>query len=54
VKQVPIGFVGSIAYHFREVLNKVAENKGLKISIIDPSPSEALAKYHMEKEFTHA
>jgi len=54
VKQLPIGFVGSIAFHFREVLNKVAENKGLKISIIDPSPSEALAKYHMEKEFTHA
>jgi glucosamine kinase len=52
-KELPIGFAGSIAYHFKDVLNKVAESKGLKIAIIDPNPSEALLKYHMEKEFMH-
>jgi N-acetylglucosamine kinase-like BadF-type ATPase len=52
-KNVPLGFVGSIAYHFRDVLHKVAEKKGAVISIIDPNPSEALAKYHLAKEFMH-
>lgn len=53
-KSVPLGFVGSIAYHFRDVLHKVAESKGLKVSLIDPSPSEALVNFHLEKEFINA
>ncbi|MBX9852804.1 MAG: hypothetical protein K2X86_13755, partial [Cytophagaceae bacterium] len=52
-REVPIGFVGSISYYFKDILNKVAADKGLKISVIDPDPSEALVKYHMEKEFMH-
>jgi N-acetylglucosamine kinase-like BadF-type ATPase len=53
-RELPIGFVGSIAYHFRDVLHKVAENKQLKVSLIDPSPSEALVAYHIKKEFVNA
>jgi glucosamine kinase len=49
-KDVTIGFVGSVAFHFREVLDKVAASKGVKVSIVDPSPSEALVKYHLDKE----
>lgn len=52
-KELSIGFVGSIAYHFKEVLDKVAASKGLKISVVDPDPSQALLQYHIEKEFTH-
>lgn len=51
-KELPIGFVGSIAYHFKEILDKVAESKGAKIAIIDPDPSKALVQYHLEK-FLH-
>lgn len=53
-KELPVGFVGSIAFHFKDVLYKVAETKGLKISAIDPNPSEALLAYHIEKEFVNA
>lgn len=48
---LPIGFVGSIAYHFKDILNEVAESKGRKISVIDPNPSEVLVSYHIKKEF---
>lgn len=51
VHELPLGFAGSVAYHFREVLEKVAESKDLKIAVIDPSPSGALVKYHLEKDF---
>jgi len=42
-----IGFIGSIAYHFSEILNEVAENKKLKISFILEKPIDALIAYHI-------
>jgi glucosamine kinase len=48
-QELPIGFVGSIAYHFKEILDKVAESKGAKIAVIDPDPSQALVQYHLDK-----
>jgi glucosamine kinase len=50
-KDVKLGFVGSIAHYFEDVLREVAKNKGLKIDIIDPTPSDALLQYHLDKEF---
>lgn len=41
-----IRFVGSIAYFFRENLNKAAESKGIKIDSIVRSPVEGLINYH--------
>lgn len=49
-REVEIGFVGSIAHYFEDALRKVAEKKGLKIGIIDPTPSDALLEYHIQKE----
>lgn len=50
-QDLPIGFVGSIAYHFRDVLEKVASDKKRKIALIEPDPSKALVLYHIQKEF---
>lgn len=45
-KNVPIYFVGSIAFHFSDFLKKAAENLNLKIAGIIKRPIEALVKYH--------
>ena len=47
-KNVPIYFVGSIAYHFRDLLGEVAENLKLKISDTIQRPIEGLIQYHKE------
>jgi glucosamine kinase len=49
-REVSIGFVGSIAHYFADVLNHVAASRGVKVDIINPSPSEALVDYHIKKE----
>jgi N-acetylglucosamine kinase-like BadF-type ATPase len=49
-KEVSIGFVGSIAHYFSDALNHVAASRGVKIDIINPSPSDALVAYHLKKE----
>ncbi|WMJ71905.1 hypothetical protein RCC89_01775 [Cytophagaceae bacterium ABcell3] len=51
-RKLPLGFVGSIAYHFEEILQQIAKKKGLSVSVIDPSPSEALVNYHLKKAFS--
>lgn len=50
-KNLPIGFVGSIAHYFKDTLNKVASDKGLNISVIEADPSEALINYHYNQEY---
>jgi len=49
-RDLTIGFVGSIAFHFKDALHAVAKSKGLEVDIIDPSPSEALVQYHLQKK----
>ena len=44
-----IGFIGSIAHFFKDILNKVAHDRGLKISKIIRNPLEDLAQYHFKK-----
>ncbi|MCI7071665.1 BadF/BadG/BcrA/BcrD ATPase family protein [Bacteroides pyogenes] len=41
-----IHFVGSVAYHYKEVLEKAAEEKGICIGTIIQSPMEGLIRYH--------
>lgn len=41
-----VGFVGSIAYHFEEVLREVVESEGYRIDKIMRSPMEGLIEYH--------
>jgi glucosamine kinase len=42
----PIGFVGSIAYYFKDFLNEVAESKEMRIGKILKAPIDGLTDYH--------
>lgn len=44
---VPMNFVGSIAYHFQEILNKCMDERKLKLGSIIRKPIYQLADYHM-------
>lgn len=41
-----IHFIGSIAYHYRELLHEAARQCGLRIGTIRQSPMEGLVRYH--------
>lgn len=45
-KNLPIGFVGSIAFHYKDVLQKVLHDNGLTLQTILQSPIEGLCEYH--------
>ncbi len=47
-QELPVNFVGSIAYFFSETLKQSAQKYGLHIETIIQSPSEGLIKYHQE------
>jgi N-acetylglucosamine kinase-like BadF-type ATPase len=46
---LPVGAIGSIAYHYRDLLQEVAEGKGYKLSTVAKSPMEGLVTYHLMK-----
>ncbi|MBO5853465.1 MAG: ATPase [Bacteroidales bacterium] len=46
--ETKIGFVGSIAYYFQDILSICFENKGLKINKIVKNPIEGLIDYHSQ------
>lgn len=48
-KEVPLGFIGSVGYYNREILEEVAHSYGVTISKIIRSPMDALAEYHLGK-----
>ena len=41
-----LGFIGSIAYYFQDILRKVAEGMGYQIDKIHKSPMEGLLRFH--------
>ena len=43
---VPVGFVGSIAYYYRDVLGKVLADNNIQIADILADPMEGLIEYH--------
>jgi glucosamine kinase len=45
---VPVHFVGSIAHHFQEVLEKCMEERRLKLGQIVRKPIYPLAEYHVQ------
>ncbi|MFP5470585.1 MAG: hypothetical protein ACLGGV_03240 [Bacteroidia bacterium] len=49
-KALNLGFVGSIAYHFRDLLTKVANRHSLKIESIAKCPIDNLVQYHLAKK----
>lgn len=48
-KEVPIGYIGSIAFYFQDILQEVAAAYGVKVSKIIRNPLEDLAEYHFMK-----
>jgi N-acetylglucosamine kinase-like BadF-type ATPase len=45
-KEYPIDFTGSIAFHFREILNESAADNGFRIGKIEKDPMPGLIQYH--------
>jgi N-acetylglucosamine kinase-like BadF-type ATPase len=50
-KEVPVHFVGSVAWHFQDVLYQAAEDIGIRVGKIVRKPIENLAKYHLKKVY---
>jgi len=47
-KLIPVSFVGSVAFHFRHILNEAAWQQGVSIGRIEQAPMEGLIRYHKE------
>jgi N-acetylglucosamine kinase-like BadF-type ATPase len=45
-----VHFTGSIAYHYREVLEEAAAQTGIHVGQVTKSPMEGLIKYHINKK----
>jgi glucosamine kinase len=50
-KSVPTHFVGSVAYHFSDTLQRVATEMGIKVGSIIRQPIEHLVSYHVKYLF---
>ncbi len=48
-REVPVHFVGSVAYYFREVLEEVARNHRFTVGKTEKRPVDPLADYHYSK-----
>lgn len=44
----PVHFVGSVAYHFQDVLRHVCAREGIAVGSIIKRPIDGLAKYHID------
>jgi N-acetylglucosamine kinase-like BadF-type ATPase len=44
--QTPLYFIGSIAYYFREILEKIAKKNNLKVTDVIQRPIDSLLEYH--------
>ena len=47
-REVPIRFVGSVAFHFQDVLCHVCEREGIRVGKIIKRPVDGLADYHVK------
>ena len=45
-EKLPVHFVGSIAFHFQEILTEAITEMNMKLGKIIQSPMEGLIKYH--------
>lgn len=48
-QEVPIHFIGSIAFHFKKELGICLQEKGLQLGVVLPKPIEALGDYFIKK-----
>lgn len=49
-KEVPVNFVGSVSYYFKDIMEIVAKNFGFTIGNVTNKPIIGLVKYHLETE----
>lgn len=42
----PVSYIGSVAYHFRDILREVTESEGFKVGLIEQHPMSGLKIYH--------
>lgn len=47
---LPIHFIGSVAYHFGDILKMVLDERSLKLGMIIKKPIDNLVDYHLELE----
>lgn len=47
-REVPVHFVGSVAYHFQSVLRHVCAREGISVGHIIKRPIDGLAEYHVK------
>lgn len=47
-EELPIAFTGSIAYHFKEILEEVCNDHGLNMGIVLKDPIKGLVKFHQK------
>lgn len=45
---MPVGFVGSIAYYYKDILNRVLKDYHLRLGQIEQDPIEGLKLYHKD------
>jgi N-acetylglucosamine kinase-like BadF-type ATPase len=45
--KLPVNFTGSVAWHFRDILQESAEESGFRTGIITLKPMEGLIQYHL-------
>jgi glucosamine kinase len=45
-KDIPVGVIGSVGFHFQEIFKKVAEEFGVKVGEIIQAPILGLVRYH--------
>jgi N-acetylglucosamine kinase-like BadF-type ATPase len=50
-KEVPVHFIGSVAYFFSDQLQKEAEKLGINIGTISKKPIDGLVDYHIKYHF---
>ena len=47
-----VHFIGSVAFHYKEVLAEAAQETGIQLGTIIKSPMEGLIKYHSQPPLT--
>jgi glucosamine kinase len=51
-KNMPVHFVGSIAFHFKDLLNRVAKENGCELGNVDRQPIFKLLEWHEKAKAT--
>ncbi len=49
-KELPVHFTGSIAWHFRDILEEAAEHTGFIMGTVSQNPMEGLINYHRQNQ----